>query len=77
MKADEIKIDSYYMATIRGKSCRVRVNGIEDRPFGYGKPHTAYHVTVMDTGNRVILRSANAFTVEMGRPVSEIKWGGS
>lgn len=76
MKKYEIVVGSYYRATVSGNIVTVRVDAIEDLPYGdsgnlsrdytkgkpYKKAHTAYYVTILGGNNRKeVFRSPNRF----------------
>lgn len=68
MKRDEIKVGGLYTAKVTGKLTTVRVDAIEDCPYGpgmgqayKGPGYTAYHVTNLATNRKAIFRSAAKF----------------
>lgn len=61
MKKNEIKVGGHYTAKVSENLVTVRVDGIEDRPMGFGKAHTAYHVLNLATGRKTTFRSAAKF----------------
>jgi hypothetical protein len=64
MKAKEIKRGGLYRAAVNGRLTTVRVDAIEDNPYGtpgHRRVHTAYYVTNLATGRRTTFRSAQKF----------------
>lgn len=68
MKKNEIKVGGHYRAKVSDKLVTVRVDGIEDRAMGFGKPHTAYHVFNLSTGRKTTFRSAAKFRSKVSKP---------
>lgn len=77
MKKNEIKVGGHYRAKVNGKMVTVRVDAIRaalSRLSGAGKEGTYYDVTNLATGRKTTFRSAAKFRVEMGQPISNIKF---
>lgn len=78
MKQAEIKVGGHYRAKVSRQLVTVRVDAIEDNPFGgAGDPssHTAFHCTNLETGRKLVFRSAQKFREEVrqGPPVPRRK----
>ena len=81
MKKNEIKVGGHYSAKVNGKLVTVRVDAIRDSTTRHKTQGTAlatrYDVTNLSTGRKTTFRSAAKFRVEMGQPISAIKFGAS
>ncbi len=65
MKKSEIKVGGHYVSKVSNNLTTVMVDDIEDRPYSFGKAHTAYHVTNLITGRKLTFRSAAKFRSEV------------